>query len=73
MKITRPAIYGDKSLKLAFEFGLVLSETAKTRKIELTPEISARAEEIFIKELRSRGLKKTAIGFLPLILATLEV
>jgi len=66
-------IYGNKTLKIAFEFGLVLSETAKSMEIELTPEISARAEEVLIKELKINGMKKTALNFVPLILAVLEL
>lgn len=73
IKLKRPAIYGDKTLKLAFEFGLVLSETAKEMKKEITPEISARAEYIFINEVRTKGANKTAMNFIPLILAALEL
>jgi hypothetical protein len=73
MKLKRLPIYGNQTLKIAFEFGVVLSEVAKEKGIALTPEISARAEEILINELRINGLKKTALNFVPLILATLEV
>jgi hypothetical protein len=73
MKLKRPPIYGNKSLRLAFEFGLVLSETAKDMKKEITPEISAKAEYIFITELRLNGVNKTAINFVPLILSAFEL
>jgi len=66
-------IYGNKTLRLAFEFGLVLSEVAKERKIELTSEISSRAEDILIQELGEKGFRKTALNFIPLVLAVLEV
>jgi hypothetical protein len=66
-------IYGPKTLRLAFEFGLVLSEVAKERKMELTSEISGRAESILIKELKDKGFRKTALNFIPLILAALEI
>jgi len=69
----KPPIYGNKTLKLAFEFGLVLSETAKAKNIDLTTGISLRAEEIFIKELKVNGYKKTGLNFIPLIMAALEV
>ena len=65
-------IYGNKTLRLAMEFGIVLSEVAKERKIELTPEISARAEEIFIKEIREQGLESVACQFVPLVLVCFE-
>jgi len=41
--------------------------------IEITPEITLRAEEVLIKELKLNGTNKTAINFVPLILAILEV
>ncbi len=66
-------LHDKKVIKIAFEFGLVLSEVAKENKIELTGDISKRAEEILIKELKDKGLKKTALSFIPLILAALEV
>ena len=69
----RPPIYGNKSLKIAFEFGLILSEVAKSKKIKLTKEISIRSENILINELRCNGLEKTALNFTPLILAALEL
>jgi hypothetical protein len=66
-------IYGKKTLRLAFEFGLVLSEVAKEKGITVTSEISARAEEILINELRINGFEKTALNFVPLVLASFEV
>jgi len=69
----KPAIYGKSTLKLALEFGLVLSDVAKEKKITLTEEIVVRAENIFINEIKLKGMKKTALNFLPLILAVLEI
>ena len=69
----RPPVYGKRTLRIAFEFGVVLSEVAKERGIELTPETSERAEKILINELKINGLKKTALNFTPLVLAVLEV
>lgn len=69
----RLPIYGKKALSLAFEFGLVLSEAAKENKTELNGAIANRAEKILIQELRDKGFKKTALNFIPLILAALEV
>ena len=68
----RPPIYGNKSLKIAFEFGTILSETAKKFKVKVTKEMAAKAEEVLIRELRNNGLEKTAINFVPLIVAILE-
>lgn len=50
-----------------------MSEVAKERGITLTSEMSTRAEDILIKELRDNGFRKTALNFTPLILAALEV
>ena len=69
--LLRPPVYGNKTLKIAFEFGLVLSETAKTMDVVITPDISLEAEEILIKELKLNGMKKTAINFVPLIMTVL--
>ena len=69
----RPPIYGNRTLKVAFEFGLILSEVARKQKVELTEEISLRAEKILINELKINGLQKTSMNFVPLILAALEL
>ena len=71
--LKRPPFYGKKTLRIAFEFGLLLSEVAKERGLELTRETSVRAEDILIQELRDNGFRKTALNFTPLILAALEV
>lgn len=69
----RPAIYGDKTIRLAFEFALVLSEVAKENKIKMSKELSERAEKVFINEVRTNGIKKTALQFVPLVLACFEI
>ena len=71
-KKLRFPIYGNETLKIAFEFGLVLSETANKLKVELTSITSVKAEEILIKELKENGLDKTALNFVPLIMTILE-
>lgn len=64
--------YRKRTVELALEFGLLLSEIAKEENIEITPEITQRAEDIFINEIKINGFKKTAINFTPLLLACLE-
>lgn len=66
-------IYNQKELKLAFEFGLILSEVAKDRDVKLTKEMSTQAQYILINELKTRGFKKTSLDFVPLILAVFEI
>ena len=71
-RLCRLPVFGKKTVLLSFEFGLVLSETAKDKNIEITPHISAMAEKIFLSELKENGFRKTALNFTPLILACLE-
>lgn len=66
-------IYGKRTIRLAFEFGLVLSEVAKEKGVTLTPEISSRAENVFLNEIKTNGFRKTALNFVPLVLASFEV
>jgi len=73
LRKAKPPIYSKQVLKLGIEFGLVLSEVAKEKKIEITPEITQKAEDIFINEIKINGMEKTALNFVPLILAVLEV
>ena len=70
--LCRLPVYGKKTVLLAFEFGLVLSETAKSDNIEITGDFSKKAEKIFLKEIKLNGFKKTALSFTPLLLACLE-
>jgi len=66
-------IYSEETVRIAVEFGLVLSEVAKKSKKEITGEITSRAEEVFLKEVAEQGTEKTAMNFVPLILAILEL
>jgi hypothetical protein len=66
-------LFTEQELLLGIEFGTVLSEVAKVRKIELTPEIAVRAEEIFVKEIREQGAKGVACQFVPLVLVCFEL
>ena len=65
-------LYRKRTVELALEFGLLLSEIAKQENIEITPEITDRAEKIFLAEIKINGFKKTALNFTPLLLACLE-
>ena len=73
IKNLKPPIYGKKTLRLAMEFGLVLSEVAKEQKKELSGDITQKAQDIFLNEIKINGFKKTALNFVPLILAALEL
>lgn len=71
-KLPRVQIYGPNSLKIAFEFGIVLSETAKKMRRVVTPAMSIKAEKILINEMKTQGPTKVALNFVPLILSILE-
>lgn len=62
MKIPRIPIplFGPKKLRLAFEFGVIMSEVAKGMNMELTPEMVARAEEILLNESKTKSATQFA-------------
>jgi hypothetical protein len=64
--------YGNKKLRLAFEYGLVLSETAKGQNIEVISEMMKRGEEILVKEFRTKTPTQLSTQMVPNILAMLE-
>ena len=65
-------IYGPRTVMLALEFGMLLSEVAKEKGEVMTPELTQRAEKIFLNEIKLNGFKGTALNFTPLILASFE-
>lgn len=65
-------LYSNKKLLLAFEYGLILGESARDKGIELTPEIVARAEEIIQKEFVKNNSLQLAKDMIPNILAMFE-
>jgi len=68
----KPGIFGKKKLLLAFEYGLVLSDVAKNKKIELTPEIVERAESILLDVCRGSTTKRVGLDMIPNILSMFE-
>lgn len=60
-------------MTLAFEFGMLLSEVAKEQGVVLTSEITTRAEEILLRELKTKSWRKVSLEMVPLLLATFEV
>lgn len=65
-------LYNTKKLLLSFEFGIVLSETASTMGVKLTPEIVERAEKVITAEFRKNSSTKLACDMSPIILAIFE-
>lgn len=64
-------IYNKKRLILAFEYAIALSDVAREQKIELTPEIIKRAENILLKEWH-KSPERIAVDFTVNILAAFE-
>jgi len=65
--------FGKKKLLLAFEYGLVLSETARSRGIELTAEHVERAETMLINEFQSFNASRLAGHMVPNIMTVFEI
>jgi hypothetical protein len=64
--------FGKKKLLLAFEYGVILSETAKEKGVELTPEIVRKAEEMILSEFPGKTPTRLSIETLANILAMFE-
>ncbi len=64
--------FGKQKTVLAFEFGIVLSDVAKTLGIEMTSELAARAETLLVHELRHHDSQYFACNMNVFILALLE-
>ena len=66
-------LFGKSRVLLAFEYGVVLAETAQVLKIELTPEITAKAEVMIIGEFSTRTANELATDMAPNILSVFEL
>lgn len=64
--------YGKKKLRLAFEYGLTLSNTMHEMKQELTFDIVSRAEDIMVKEFSTKTASKVACEMTPNLMASIE-
>jgi len=65
-------LFSNKKLLLAIEYGVVLSETAKKRNVQLTPEMVTKMEEIVSKEFKSKSVERVGLDMIPNILAVFE-
>lgn len=65
-------LHNNKKLTLAFEFAVIISETAKSMNVELTKEIVERAEKILLEEFNSRSAQEIANSMQGLALAVFE-
>jgi hypothetical protein len=64
--------FGKQKLLLAFEYGVVLRDTAAENGIELTPEMVKKAEEMILNEFPSKTPTRLSVDMLTNILAMFE-
>ena len=65
-------LYTEEEIGVGVEFGVILSETANNLNLVLTTQTVISAERIYAKELKENGVLKTALNFIPLIMAIIE-
>ena len=65
-------LYSEQKLLLAFEYGVILSETAKAQGVEMTPEIMKKAEEMLVNEFKNKTPTRLSVEMLTNILAMFE-
>lgn len=63
----------DQKILLAFEYGVILSETARKRGVKLTPEIMQRAEVMIAGEFKNNSNTRLAVDMSPNILSVFEL
>lgn len=66
-------IFGRSKLLLAFEYGVILTQVAKDRGVEVTPEMVKKAEIMIENEARTRTASKMATDMEPNILSIFEL
>lgn len=71
--VIKKLIFDREKTVLAFEYGLVLSEVAKEKNIEVTPELVAKAEAMLISEFESQNSVNLAINMIPNIMSVFEL
>lgn len=66
-------LFSRAKLLLAFEYGLILSETAKAQNIELTADIVKKAEIMLENEFRIQSASHLATNTIPNLLTAFEL
>ena len=67
-----PNIFGKQKLLMALEFGVAISESAKSLNIEVTPKMIKEAEYLLLEECRTGTAEKFACNMTMYTLAVLE-
>lgn len=72
-KIFGGLFFNKKKILLAFEYGMILAKSAQEMKVELTPELSEKAEVMLLNEFRNKGPQELANDMAPNILSVFEL
>ena len=72
LKLFRLPVFGKQKLLLAFEYGVVLRDTAAEMNVELTPEMVKRAEEMILNEFSAKTPTRLSVEMLANTLAMFE-
>jgi hypothetical protein len=67
-----PNIFGKQKLLMALEFGVAISESAKSLNVEVTPEMIKNAEYLLLEECRTGTAEKFACNMIAYVLAVLQ-
>lgn len=65
--------FGRKKLLLAFEYGVILTQVAKERGIEVTPEFVQKAEVMIENEFKTKTPTQIAVEMEPNLLSIFEL
>lgn len=66
-------LFGKSKVLLAFEYGVLLSETAQKLDVKITREFMERAEVMIVGEFSTRNAEEIAIDMSPNILSAFEL
>lgn len=68
-----PKLFGKQKFLLAFEYGLAIARTAHQMKVELTPELVAKAEEMLLNEASTHTASHFGNNMVPNIMSVFEL
>ena len=66
-------LFGKSKVLLAFEYGVILSESTQALGVKLTPEITAKAETMIVGEFSTKTVEELAADMGPNILSAFEL
>lgn len=72
-RLLNKLLFNKEKTILAFEYAIVLLETAKKQKIKLTPELIKKAEDMIENEFSQNGPTRLAVDMIPNILSLFEL